>query len=694
MVTESYIGATENLLRTGLSNLETDLGGIEAAAHAVYNDPRFRRLSYLDDLLPVDYFHSSSLVEDFRRIFMTAGMIRDCGIVFGNNMILTTRRLHFPWEQFYGKYFKIDGIPTAEQWIARKPLGCFTSGLLSMSNFITLEGSYQAITYYANFPDFPGRRAFFFATLDKNYIVSRLITDDLLRMGRILIYDPSGLLILYDGIQTSGRDYITLESIGERRSIRVVVEIPRRVFHEQLTPFRLLAFTFVIFYLVFGVILSIVFARRSAMPVKEIVQDVLSFGNWEASLAVPSKNLSDFKSDYKYIQNFLSKMNRDIETFNAKFAQQEERYRENMLERLLYGLVYSDWQTVRDHFPDFPEVFCIAVAALPNMEEAALSVYTMRQEMISDIIRECLPAGEYGKTYIHFSSNLLVLILPGRDQDDLACRLNDLINNLRLKLNVQCRVALSEPERDIKNIYQAFFMARHLLRLPVREGEGIILQKGNRDLLSFPLELMDTSRFYELLFHGEEEKAIEFVNNMFYEFCKLGFTGEDEIQQIFFIYRRVLIKITGDLSLEILDGMIPAYDSHLELSFLFARIADAARMVCCLVNSRRVEKDKSFERSVVDFIDENLTNSGLYTKMVTGFFNISENRLQAVIRKWTGKSFLEYVESKRMALSRELLLKTTKSISTITKECGYSSENSFYKAFRRFYGLSPSEIRK
>jgi AraC-like DNA-binding protein len=79
--------------------------------------------------------------------------------------------------------------------------------------------------------------------------------------------------------------------------------------------------------------------------------------------------------------------------------------------------------------------------------------------------------------------------------------------------------------------------------------------------------------------------------------------------------------------------------------------------------------------------------------MVTGRFRISENRLQNIVRRWTGKSFLEYVESKRMGLARETLLKTSKPISQITGECGYSSENSFYKAFRRFYGVPPSELR-
>jgi AraC-like DNA-binding protein len=491
---------------------------------------------------------------------------------------------------------------------------------------------------------------------------------------------------------------------GRKRGMKVRVDIPRRVFREQLAPFQRMAFFFVLVYLAAGIILSIFFAQRSAKPIREIMEDMLSFGDRGVRVPGQTENPVDFKNDYTYIRHFLSKTVRDLETFNTRLAQQEELQRENLFERLLYGLIYSvsDWQRVKNFFPNIPPVFRIAAVALPDMEEAALPVYTMRHAMIRDIVethlpstgahRASRPAEDFG-AFVHFSGSLLVLLLPDEDIDTLLRRLRALTADLHLKLNVRCRTALSENEREFRNIHRVFYLVRHLLRLPSKEGEDEILRKGNSNLLSFPLELLDASRLYELLLHGEEDKAVDFINNMFYELCSRGYTGEGDIQQTFFIYRRVLLQIVWDFELQVPEETIPAYDSRPELSFLFARVAEAAREICGLINSRRVEKDNDFERSVINYIDENIVNPGLYTKMVTGFFHISENRLQSIVRKWTGKSFLEYVESKRMILSRELLLKTSKTIVRITRECGYSSENSFYKAFRRFYGQSPSELR-
>jgi AraC-like DNA-binding protein len=707
MVSRAYLNTAGKLLEMGLASLESDLGSLEASAMAIYSNPKFRRLSYIQGEPEIaDYYYAISMVNDFKIFFTASPMIADCGIVYGNNMILTTKRLYFPGEQFYGGYFVQTGIPTVEQWIAGMPWSSFTSAFIPLGDFTTLEGSYEAITFCTNFAGAPENRAFFFATLKKDYILSRLTTDDVLKMGRILIRDPAGNPLIASGMP--GREGITLERNGRKRGLRVQVDIPREVFREQLVPFQRMAFFFVLAYLALGIILSVFFSQRSARPIREIVEDLLSFGGRGVRVpgqaGNPAENLVDFQNDYTYIRHFLSKAARDLETFNARLAQQEELQRENLFERLLYGLIYSvsDWQMVKDFFPDIPPVFRIAAVALPDMGEAALSVYTMRHAVIQDIIEPHLPSGrephaphpaEAPGAYVHFSGNLLVLLLPDEDPAAMLRRLSALTADLRLKLNARCRTALSAAEQELRNIHRAFYLVRHLLRLPPREGEEAILQKGNRDPLSFPLELLDASRLYELLLHGEEDKAVDFINTMFYELCSRGYTGEDDIQQIFFIYRRVLIQIAWDLELHLPEETIPAYDSRPELSFLFAQVAEAARHICGIINSRRVQKDNEFERSVISYIDDNITNPGLYTKMVTGFFHISENRLQAVTRKWTGKSFLEYVESKRMSLSRELLLTTSKTIAQITRECGYASENSFYKAFRRFYGQPPSELR-
>ncbi|MDR2303186.1 MAG: helix-turn-helix domain-containing protein, partial [Treponema sp.] len=695
MVSRTYLDAAGAFLETGLSNFEEDIGHLETLAQSAYNNPKFRRLSYIgEDLTIADYYYTSSLVEDFKRYFAAAGMVADCGIVWTSGIVLSSKRIYFPGENFYPGYFMQEGVSSWEDWIKQEPAGYSVSGFVAQARFVTLERTYEGVALRISFSGGLPRKqpAFFFATLEKSYILSRLATNEVLRDGRIRLREPGGS-ILIDSLgqekETGGRDGMVLvEMAGRKRGFRVELDIPNAVFSRRLLPFKRLAVAFAFVYILSGVLLSIFFAQRNAKPIREIVKDVLNFG----SRQVLDRNPEDFKSDYQYIQHFLSKAGNDYDSFKARLFRQEELQRENLFERLLHGLVYSDavYQTVREYFPDFPSPFRIAAIALPNMEDAILAAYTMRQAMIQDIIKPHIPPSGYA----HFSGNTLVLLLPDEDAEKLQEGLRRLNADLRAKLNADCRVALGGKAADIRNIHQEFYLVRHLLRLPRDLTENDVLRNENISPLSFPIELLDASRLYELMLHGEESKSVDFINNMFYEMCRLGYADENDIQQLFFLYRRILLQIVKDLELDIgKEEIIPAYNSREELSFLFAKVAESIRKICGIINSRREGRETEFERSVIGYIDENITNTSLYTRMVTGCFHISENRLQNIVRRWTGKSFLEYVEYKRMGLARETLLKTSKPISQITGECGYSSENSFYKAFRRFYGMPPSELR-
>ncbi|HML47890.1 MAG TPA: AraC family transcriptional regulator [Clostridia bacterium] len=79
--------------------------------------------------------------------------------------------------------------------------------------------------------------------------------------------------------------------------------------------------------------------------------------------------------------------------------------------------------------------------------------------------------------------------------------------------------------------------------------------------------------------------------------------------------------------------------------------------------------------------------------MVTERFQISEAHLQRIVRKATGCSFFEYVDQRRMTLAKQLLTQTRLPVAQIMGQCGYSTTNSFYKAFKRCYGVSPTALR-
>jgi len=55
-----------------------------------------------------------------------------------------------------------------------------------------------------------------------------------------------------------------------------------------------------------------------------------------------------------------------------------------------------------------------------------------------------------------------------------------------------------------------------------------------------------------------------------------------------------------------------------------------------------------------------------------------------------GISLSAYIEKKRMELASELLLHGENSVTDVARKCGFTNDNTFYKAYKRTFGHSPT----
>ena len=65
-----------------------------------------------------------------------------------------------------------------------------------------------------------------------------------------------------------------------------------------------------------------------------------------------------------------------------------------------------------------------------------------------------------------------------------------------------------------------------------------------------------------------------------------------------------------------------------------------------------------------------------------------------LLHRETGKTFSEILLEKRMEHAAILIKGTDLSNEEIAEALGYSSTTNYYKAFRRFYGMTPGEYEK
>ncbi|MDE6726616.1 MAG: AraC family transcriptional regulator [Oscillospiraceae bacterium] len=101
---------------------------------------------------------------------------------------------------------------------------------------------------------------------------------------------------------------------------------------------------------------------------------------------------------------------------------------------------------------------------------------------------------------------------------------------------------------------------------------------------------------------------------------------------------------------------------------------------------------KSFQRSI-DFIEENLSDT-LETERIAGVMNVSPFYYQRIFAMLCGITVGEYIRNRRLSLAGSDLLRSDGRIIDIALKYGYDTPEGFSRAFARFHGASPSEVRK
>ena len=124
-------------------------------------------------------------------------------------------------------------------------------------------------------------------------------------------------------------------------------------------------------------------------------------------------------------------------------------------------------------------------------------------------------------------------------------------------------------------------------------------------------------------------------------------------------------------------------------------IIDMAEMFIRYIMSERLLKPRENENfeAVRRYVLENVEKK-LTAQIIAAGTHLSKTALYNVIKKTTGNSVNEYINSVKIDRSKSLLLETEMSVDEIAESLGFSSAGYYAQLFKKFEGISPSIFRK
>ena len=119
---------------------------------------------------------------------------------------------------------------------------------------------------------------------------------------------------------------------------------------------------------------------------------------------------------------------------------------------------------------------------------------------------------------------------------------------------------------------------------------------------------------------------------------------------------------------------------------------DLALSLCNLFGNK--EDDNTLSATIEKYIKENYKDPSLGLNKISDEFQISESYFSHMFKEKTGVNFSTYLENIRMTEAARLIKETDISLNELYIAVGYNNSNTFRRAFKKVYGVTPSAMRE
>ena len=144
----------------------------------------------------------------------------------------------------------------------------------------------------------------------------------------------------------------------------------------------------------------------------------------------------------------------------------------------------------------------------------------------------------------------------------------------------------------------------------------------------------------------------------------------------------------GDYRLYIRKIIAPAADRHLQtisnLSPLLYEIYKAYELL------QAPETSHSLDSRIIRYINRHIADDLSAARLCRQFY-ISESQLRRIFKKATATTVGDYITTKRLALSRRLMLSGIPPTKAYLS-CGFKDYSVFYRAYLKKFGIPPSQL--
>lgn len=124
------------------------------------------------------------------------------------------------------------------------------------------------------------------------------------------------------------------------------------------------------------------------------------------------------------------------------------------------------------------------------------------------------------------------------------------------------------------------------------------------------------------------------------------------------------------------------------------QLADAAPEAGLLEEEETNDKMTQLMEKVRVYLQQNYMTYGVSLESISDILNINSSYFSVLFKRYFGVNFVNYLTNLRMSAAKELLMDPMLATADVAGMVGYESPNYFTRAFKKNFGMTPTEFRK
>lgn len=196
-------------------------------------------------------------------------------------------------------------------------------------------------------------------------------------------------------------------------------------------------------------------------------------------------------------------------------------------------------------------------------------------------------------------------------------------------------------------------------------------------------------RLYQSILTGDKENTMHLLA-MISEEPYEGTAGLESFYNTLFVLRSAAEELDADVC-SLKSVRYREEESARENFLMLMRVAEEFHDY---LDIRQEELGKREAARVLSFIRDNYMEDCICVQYVAKHFGLPERSVSAMVNQETGLTFGEYLLQLRMQKAGVLLCTTTLEVKKVGEMCGYFSESTFFRVFKKYYNKTPSQYRK